>query len=140
MFGSVAGSRNYSLRPCAMAIGLVLILPLIVGTGAGASTLPRTLLEHEDRALSVYCAHWRRSRRQTALEGDNVRKVVRELERLDPSALECRRPQGEGYCLSWLEVLVGGLQRYGDRSLKEVCANRSRGENFLHDDSAELSN
>jgi hypothetical protein len=101
------------------------------------NTAENSIGARRSRFKRLLCA-WRRSRRQTALEGDNVRKVVRELERLDPSALECRRRQGEGYCLSWLEVLVGGLQRYGDRSLKEVCANRSPEEDFLHDDSAEL--
>src|SRR5262249_8048325 len=105
----------------------LLILLLTAGTEASGSIPPSFLAQQQDRAMRVYCTHWRSSGRSRALEGEEVKRVVIELEVRYPTAFpECRRPGDPGYFLSWLEVLVQGLRRYGRRSLMEICSDQER--------------
>jgi hypothetical protein len=119
-----AAMNNRDFQPYTLVrIVLALILSLMA-TGASASIPPTYLSQQQERAIRVYCTYWRRSRHKAALEGDDVKRVVTELEVLYPTVFPaCRRPVDEGYCLSWLEVLVHSLRRYGHRSLTAVCGN-----------------
>jgi hypothetical protein len=71
----------------------------------------------------VYCAHWRKTRREQALEGEDVIRVVRDLEMLYPTAFSACRSGNVQPCLDWLHALVQGLRHYGHTSLRAVCAN-----------------
>ncbi len=115
--------NNCNPRPYSfLRISLMFILLLMAETEARGSIPPTLLAQQQDRAMRVYCTHWRRTGRKGALEGDDVKQVVIELEVLYPTAFPaCRRPGDEGYCHSWLKVLAQGLRRYGHRSLREIC-------------------
>ena len=119
--------RRYGyLRICMLSIVL-----LASGNEARGAIPPSFLAQQQDRAVRVYCTYWRNSGRTRALEGDEVKRVVIELEEVYPTVFPaCRRPGDSGYCLSWLQVLVQGLRRYGRRSLGEIC---SREVPFLDD-------
>ena len=121
---SHAAMKSRDVRPYTFVpIVLALILPLMA-TAASASIPPTYLSQQQERAIRVYCTHWRRSRHKGALEGNDVKRVVTELELLYPTVFPaCRQPGDEGYCRSWLEVLVHSLRRYGHRSLTAVCRN-----------------
>lgn len=105
-----------------VGIGVTLILILISATCAPSSIPPAFLAQQQDLAVRVYCAHWRRTRREQALEGDDVERVITDLQMLYPTAFSACRPDGERPCLSWLDALVQGLRRYGHLSLPKLCA------------------
>jgi hypothetical protein len=92
-----------------VGVGVTLILILISATCAPGSIPPAFLAQQQDLAVRVYCAHWRRTRREQALEGDDVERVITDLEMLYPTAFSACRPDGERPCLSWLDALVQGL-------------------------------
>jgi hypothetical protein len=99
------------------------VLALMRGISARASIPPSLLAQQQEIAVRVYCAHWRQTRREQALEGEDVIRVVRDLEMLYPTAFPaCRSGNGQP-CLDWLHALVQGLRHYGHTSLRVVCAN-----------------
>ena len=111
--------RNLLVR-----LGLTLILILISANCVLGSIPPAFVAQQQDLAVRVDCSHWRKTHRDQALEGDDVKRVVTDLEKLYPTAFPECRSDGERLCSSWLDALVRGLRRYGRRSLRAVCANQ----------------
>lgn len=113
---------NASARALSSSIvGVILIV--ISATCAPGSIPPAFVAQQQDLAVRVYCAHWRTSNRKRALEGDDVERVITDLEMLYPTAFSGCRREGERPCLRWLDALVQGLRRYGHLSLPKLCAN-----------------
>lgn len=106
-----------------VGVGFTLMLILIIATRAPGSIPPAFVAQQQDLAVRVYCAHWRRTNRKRALEGDEVERVISDLEMLYPTAFSACRSDGERPCLRWLDALVQGLRRYDHLGLPEVCAN-----------------
>jgi hypothetical protein len=91
--------------------------------GSARSTVPPGfVVQQQDRAVGVYCAEWRNA--QGKLEPDQInRRVIIRLERKYPEVFAECRPKDQEHCFGWLNALVQGLRRYGQRSLRSVCAN-----------------
>lgn len=107
---------------------LILILALsfaeIVMTSQFAcGAVPRAFdAQQQDRAVHAYCAEWRKT--QGKLNADQMNKrVLFRLEKLYPAVFPECRPNYRADCVSWLNALVQGLRRYGQRNLKSVCSN-----------------
>jgi hypothetical protein len=67
------------------------MLLLIASLCAVASIPPAVVARRQELAVHVYCAHWRRAKRDRALEGDEVKKVIIDLQVQYPTAsTECR--------------------------------------------------
>jgi hypothetical protein len=119
---SAMKTRPRGLRGVA-AIGFTVLLLPMAATCARGSIPPSFLAQQQEIAVRVYCAHWRKTRRQQALEGEDVKRVVTDLEMLYATAFSaCRSGNGQP-CLDWLHALVQGLRHYGYSSLRAVCAN-----------------
>ncbi len=110
---------------------VVLTLPLMAGAVANGSIPPAFVAQQQDRAMRVYCEHWRRSGHKEALEGDEVRRVVIELQILYPTVFPLCREARERFCQSWLQVLVESLRQYGRRGLWEICPEYSQEQGTL---------
>jgi hypothetical protein len=99
-------------------------LLLIAGAGASGSIPPPFVAQQQERAMRVYCAHWRNSGHKEALEGDEVKRVVIELQLRYPDVFPSCREANERFCQSWLKVLVESLRHYGRRRLAEICSEQ----------------
>ncbi len=107
---------------------LILILALsfaaiVMASRFAGGAVPSTFVaQQQDRAVRAYCAEWRKT--QGKLNADQMNKrVLFRLEKLYPAVFPECRPNYRGDCLSWLNALVRGLRRYGQRSLESVCSN-----------------
>jgi hypothetical protein len=114
-----------------IGVSVGVVLTLMSQTCARSSIPPAFIFQQQDLAVRVYCAHWRKTRRKQALEGEDVKRVLTDLEMLYPTAFSDCRSEGGQLCLGWLEALVRGLRRYDHLSLTVVCANPGP-EDVLH--------
>ena len=99
-------------------------LVVMASTLASGALLPPFVAQQQDRAVRAYCVEWRKTQGKQPLSADQMNKrVVTRLERQYPEVFPECRANDQGLCMSWINALVGGLRRYGHRSLNEVCSN-----------------
>jgi len=113
-----------------LVAGFAFIAVLASATLAVASIPPELLAQQQERAVRVYCAHWRRTHRNQALEGNQIKQVITDLQVQYPAVFSECRSERERICRSWLDALVQGLRRYGKTSLRAVCGNSNPQEAF----------
>ena len=96
----------------------------MASTLASGVVPPTFVAQQQDRAVRAYCAEWRKTHGKQPLSAEQMNKrVIARLERQYPTVFPDCRPNDQGNCLSWINALVEGLRRYGQRTLKSVCAN-----------------
>jgi hypothetical protein len=116
-------NRERQLKSISALVFSAVVLILMRGISVRGSIPPSYLAQQQEIAIRVYCAHWRKTRREQALEGEDVIRVVKDLEMLYPTAFPaCQSGDGQP-CLEWFNALVQGLRYYGHTSLRAVCAN-----------------
>jgi hypothetical protein len=99
-------------------------LVVMASTLASVALPPPFVAQQQDRAVRAYCAEWRKTQGKQPLSADEMNKrVVTRLERRYPEVFPECRADHQGRCMSWINALVEGLRRYGQRSLNEVCSN-----------------
>jgi hypothetical protein len=101
-------------------------LTLVMAGGLILTSVPPAfVVQQQKRAVSAYCAEWRKARGKLDADEMNRRILIR-LERQYPTAFPDCRPSDGQKCRSWISALVEGLRRYGGRSLESVCRELSR--------------
>ena len=112
------------LQRLTLRLAFTLTLTGMASTLGSGALPPAFIAEQQDRAVRAYCVEWRKTQGKQPLSADLMNKrVVTRLERQYPDVFpECRADR-QGQCLSWINAMVEGLRRYGQRSLNEVCSN-----------------
>lgn len=119
--------RRGDLRKRAIP-SVVFALAVMATTLANAKEPPAFVTQQQDRAVRAYCFEWRKSRTRPAhgkqpLDAKQMNElVVRRLEREYPAVFPDCRPDDRSQCPGWINALVEGLRRYGQRSLRAVCS------------------
>jgi hypothetical protein len=103
-----------------LSVGCALLLT--AGGLTRTTAPPAFVVQQQDRAVSAYCAEWRKAHGKLDPDEMNRRVLIR-LERRYPTAFPDCHPRDGQNCRSWINVLVEGLRRYGQRSLESVCSN-----------------
>src|ERR1700688_5031645 len=112
------------LERLTLRLAFTFALIMMASTLASGALPPTFVAQQQDRAVRAYCIEWRRTQGKQPLSADQMNKrVVTRLERRYPEVFTECRPDHQGQCLSWINALVEGLRRYGQRSLNEVCSN-----------------
>jgi hypothetical protein len=112
-----------------LSVTLAFGLTLIASTLASGALPPPFVAQQQDRAVRAYCLEWHKAQGKQPLSADRMNKlVVRRLERRYPEVFPECRTDYQGDCLSWINALVEGLRRYGQRTLNDVCSNLRTGE------------
>ena len=113
-----------SLPHLTLRLAFTLTLIGMASTLASGALPPSFIAEQQDRAVRAYCVEWRKTQGKQLLSADQMNKrVVTRLERQYPDVFPECRADHQGQCLSWINAMVEGLRRYGQRSLNEVCSN-----------------
>lgn len=100
---------------------LCLVLIVMVDSLACGAVPPDFVVQQQNRAVYAYCAEWRKAH-GTLTAGEMNRRVIMRLEERYPTVFPDCRPSDRQQCRSWLNALVEGLRRYGQRSVKSVCS------------------
>ena len=112
--------------PWRLTVRLAFSFALVVmaSTLASGALPPPFVAQQQDRAVRAYCVEWRKTQGKQPLSADQMNKrVVTRLERQYPAVFPECRTDDQGRCMSWINALVEGLRRYGERSLNDVCSN-----------------
>ena len=120
------------LQRLSLGLAFTFTLVAMANTLARGALPPTFVAQQQNRAVRAYCVEWRKAQGKQPLTADQMNKrVVTRLESQYPDAFPECRGDHQGGCLSWINALVGGLRRYGQRSLNEVCSNvRGEGDRF----------
>ena len=91
---------------------------VVISSTLASAALPSTFVaQQQDRAVRAYCVEWRKTQGKQPLSADQMNKrVVTRLERQYPEVFPECRADHQGRCMSWINALVEGLRRYGDRA------------------------
>jgi hypothetical protein len=112
------------LEHLTLRLAFTFALIVMASTLASGALPPTFVAQQQDRAVSAYCAEWRKTQGKQPLSADQMNKrVVTRLERHYPAVFPECRANHQGQCRSWINALVEGLRRYGHRSLNAVCSN-----------------
>jgi hypothetical protein len=103
---------------------MVLALALtasVIGNGALPSVFA---VQQQDRAVRTYCAQWRATHGIHPLDAKQLnQRVVTRLEMQYPTVFPECHPVDRVPCPGWIEAIIAGLKRYGQRSMKSVCSS-----------------
>jgi hypothetical protein len=125
-------SHDDLLQRLSLGLAFTFTLAAMANTLARGALPPTFVAQQQNRAVRAYCVEWRKTQAKQPLSADQMNKrVVTRLERQYLDVFPECRGDHEGRCLSWINALVEGLRRYGQRSLNEVCSNvRGEGDRF----------
>src|SRR5579872_3579892 len=103
---------------------MVLVLVLTTSMIANGALPPVFAVQQQDRAVRAYCAEWRAIHGIHPLDARQLnQRVVTRLEIQYPTVFPECRPVDRVPCPGWIDAMIAGLQRYGQRSMKSVCSS-----------------